>query len=81
MRKIIKLIAAGIVLLLIIQVSINLYNNRSVFDISLWTEKCILCNFENRHHCHLCISGYRKCPFCDNNTLKTKKEENYINYN
>ena len=65
MKKILKLIAAGIVLLLIIQVSINLYNNRSIFDISSLSEKCIFCGFEDRHHCLRCLSDHRQCPICD----------------
>lgn len=74
----VKLLATGILILLIIQVSVNLYNNRSVFDISSWTEKCILCNFENIHHCNLCKSGQRKCPFCGvefNNQSKKNTHE------
>lgn len=66
MKKIAKLFVAGIILLLFMQVGWNLYNNRSIFDVSSWTEKCIFCNFENRHHCHLCASKHRRCIFCDN---------------
>jgi len=65
MKKIAKLFVTGIILLLFMQIGWNLFNNRSIFDISSWTEKCIFCNFENRHHCHLCWSSQRQCPFCD----------------
>lgn len=51
-KKITKLLIAGIMFLLVIGVVANLYNNRSVFDISSWADKCFLCNFEDRHHCN-----------------------------
>ena len=65
MKRIAKIFVAGIIIPLFVQVGWNLYNNRSIFDISSWTEKCIFCNFENRHHCHLCASEHRRCLFCD----------------
>ena len=42
------------------------YSIFSLFELSFITEKCLICNFENRHHCNLCKAGQRQCPFCDN---------------
>lgn len=74
-KKITKLLIAGIMFLLVISVFVNLYNNRSVFDISSWADKCILCNFENRHHCNLCKDGQRNCPFCGIELTKQKERK------
>ena len=74
MKKIAKLFVAGMIILICVQVGLNLYNNRSIFDVSSWSEKCIFCNFENRHHCHLCVSSYRQCPFCEKSVLLKDNE-------
>lgn len=76
MKRVVKLFVAAIILLLFVQVGWNLYNNRSILDISSWSEKCIFCNFENRHHCNLCMFGKRQCLFCDTTQNMGKKRNN-----
>lgn len=65
-RTIIK--NAGLAMLILVMCSAYVYRNSiiSLFDLSFISEKCLVCNFENRHHCNLCKAGQRQCPFCDN---------------
>lgn len=57
----------GLASILVILSALYLYHDRvlSFFNLSWITEKCILCNFENRHHCNRCLSSQEQCPFCD----------------
>ena len=49
MKRALKYISITVVVLIVFAAYINCPN----FDLSWLTEKCILCNFENRHSCKL----------------------------
>lgn len=65
-RTIIKY--AGLAMLMIVFCSAYIYRHSviSLFNLSFITEKCLVCNFQNRHHCTLCKAEQQQCPFCDN---------------
>lgn len=65
----------GLAMLMMVMCSAYVYRNSiiSLFDLSSVTKKCLICNFENRHHCNLCKAGQRQCPFCDNGYKITNK--------
>lgn len=65
----------GFVLIVLVIYSVFSFKDSILFylDLSGIKEKCIFCNFENRHHCHLCKSGERKCLFCINNPKSPQK--------
>lgn len=78
MKKVAKLFVTGIILLLFMQIGWNLYNNRSIFDVSSWTEKCIFCYFENRHNCNICRLRHRQCPFCDKHPSESRNRNQLL---
>ena len=57
MKRILKFIFIAVVLL-----AAATYMKALNLDLSWLTEKCFLCNFENRHNCNLCKSKQRRCP-------------------
>ena len=73
MKRTLKYIGFAAFALILFAAYINRSSIYPSFDFSWLTEKCILCNFENRHHCNICRSKHRQCPFCDN--LHTNTEE------
>lgn len=66
---------AGLAMLILVMCSAYVYRKSviSLFDLSFITEKCLVCNFQNRHHCNLCKAEQRQCPFCDNGYKITNK--------
>lgn len=51
--------------IMIILFSAFIYRNTLRSQLSELMQKCILCNFENRHHCKYCMMGHRQCFLCD----------------
>ena len=59
---------------IIVTVAVVYLNRDSIIScISSYMEKCIFCNFENRHHCNICRMSHKQCLFCDNFQVKTEK--------
>lgn len=74
MKRIAKYIIVFALTIAFVYVSLFLHSTKyEVFNFSSIKDKCILCNFENRHHCNLCKSKHRQCPFCDNIQIDSKK--------
>lgn len=73
MKQTLKYIGIAVVVLILFAAYINRSSIYPYFDLSWLTEKCFLCKFENRHHCNLCKSEHRQCPFCDNLQVDSKK--------
>jgi len=69
-----KAIRYAVNLGLLVSVVVVYLNRDSIISyISSCMEKCIFCNYENRHHCNICKSKHRQCPFCDNPHINTEK--------
>ena len=74
MKRILKYIFIAVVLL-----ACATYMKDLNFNFSWLTEKCFLCNFENRHNCNLCKSKHRLCPLCNNLFVEEQSTSNSKN--